>query len=385
MDVEIDLNALADEMRRVTLAVPKSDPPIPVLANVLLEADDHGLHLSSTNLQIAYQGMTAATVHKPGRTTLPARRLMQLIEQCSDKRLVLSMKKNQVHVRSADFASQLQTLTAEDFPTLPKPPRDAQTIVIPRVSLQVMIDKIRHAVGKADKRFQFNGAQLELLHEAIVNGENQGPTMALVATDGLRIAIAASPAPTLTASRRALLPAPLLDALTKMPSEGDPWRFTESDNHLFFADDRTQVSSRKLTGEFPIYRRALAPLKHMALVDRHRLAAALRRIALLADESERGVLFTFADHQLRLHGESQTVGAGDEMIPATLYTPTATERVPFEGSVTLALIPRYVLDFLNVCDHQTVSIGFTDELTQTRWTDAEQSGSLLEIIQVVRA
>ena len=54
---------------------------LPILSNVLLEAADGQLKLTTTDLDVGIRGGIEATVEKPGSATLPARRLFTIMEK----------------------------------------------------------------------------------------------------------------------------------------------------------------------------------------------------------------------------------------------------------------------------------------------------------------
>ena len=54
---------------------------LPILSNVLLEADGDALKLTTTDLDVGVSGSVKATVSKSGSTTLPARRLAGIVKE----------------------------------------------------------------------------------------------------------------------------------------------------------------------------------------------------------------------------------------------------------------------------------------------------------------
>ena len=52
---------------------------LPILSNVLLQADGNEIHLTTTDLDVGVRGSCEAQVDKEGATTLPARRLFNIV------------------------------------------------------------------------------------------------------------------------------------------------------------------------------------------------------------------------------------------------------------------------------------------------------------------
>src|SRR4029077_20406348 len=55
---------------------------LPILSNVLLQAKEGAVHLTTTDLDVGVRGSFEANVDKVGATTLPARRLFTIIGNC---------------------------------------------------------------------------------------------------------------------------------------------------------------------------------------------------------------------------------------------------------------------------------------------------------------
>src|SRR5215210_6039157 len=54
---------------------------LPILSNVLLQADGSQLRLTTTDLDVGVRGSVEAQIDKPGSTTLPARRLFTIVRE----------------------------------------------------------------------------------------------------------------------------------------------------------------------------------------------------------------------------------------------------------------------------------------------------------------
>src|SRR2546425_8191908 len=54
---------------------------LPILSNVLLQANGSEVHLTTTDLDVGVRGSCEAQVEKAGATTLPARRLFNIVRE----------------------------------------------------------------------------------------------------------------------------------------------------------------------------------------------------------------------------------------------------------------------------------------------------------------
>ena len=73
MKFQIDREAFLEALQQVQHVV-STRTTLPILSNVLIEASDGQLRLTTTDLDVGISGLVKADVEKTGSTTLPARR-----------------------------------------------------------------------------------------------------------------------------------------------------------------------------------------------------------------------------------------------------------------------------------------------------------------------
>src|SRR6516162_5288022 len=151
---------------------------IPILANVLLEADGAEVKMLATDLEVGLRSKFTATVSKGGSLTLPAKKFYEIIKALPETDVRIAEDKGGVKVAADRFDSRMQTLPREDFPTLPES-GGAPSATLSRASLKEMVAKTQFAITGEDTRYFLNGALFVLRPE----------TMSLVATDGHRLAL----------------------------------------------------------------------------------------------------------------------------------------------------------------------------------------------------
>src|SRR3990170_3246117 len=130
---------------------------IPILANVLIEADGDQVRLLATDLEVGLRSTCAASVTKSGSLTLPAKKLYEIIKALPDTDVRIEEDKNGVKVAADRFDSRMQTLPREDFPTLPDASGTGR-VTLPREVLKNMIAKTQFAITGEDTRYFLNGA-----------------------------------------------------------------------------------------------------------------------------------------------------------------------------------------------------------------------------------
>src|SRR6266542_3933100 len=132
----------ADLLRELQLfqGIVERKNTIPILANVLIEADGDQVRLLATDLEVGLRSKCPASVAKGGSLTLPAKKLYEIIKALPETDVRIEEDKSGVKVAADRFDSRMQTLPREDFPTLPDG-TGVYTASFPLVVLKNMIAK----------------------------------------------------------------------------------------------------------------------------------------------------------------------------------------------------------------------------------------------------
>src|SRR6476469_6244995 len=150
---------------------------IPILANVLFEANGAEVKMLATDLEVGLRSKCTATVSKGGSLTLPAKKLYEIVKALPETDVRIEEDKGGVKVAADRFDSRMQTLPREDFPTLPEA-TGALSAELPREALRQMISKTQFAITGEDTRYFLNGALFL----------QRPDSLGLVSTDGHRLA-----------------------------------------------------------------------------------------------------------------------------------------------------------------------------------------------------
>src|ERR1700749_1770915 len=149
---------------------------IPILANVLLEANGAEVRMLATDLEVGLRSKCTATVSKGGSLTLPAKKLYEIVKALPETDVRIEEDKGGVKVAADRFDSRMQTLPPEDFPTVPEASGTIRA-TLPRDVLRQMVAKTQFAITGEDTRYFLNGALF------IIRPDSLG----LVSTDGHRL------------------------------------------------------------------------------------------------------------------------------------------------------------------------------------------------------
>ena len=324
---------------------------IPILANVLIEANGDEVRLLATDLEVGLRSKCSASVARGGALTLPAKKLYEIVKALPETDVRIEEDKSGVKVAADRFDSRMQTLPREDFPTLPDT-TGTVSATLPRDVLRQMIARTQFAITGEDTRYFLNGALFILRADA----------MSLVSTDGHRLALVTVPRDKGKSKgksddeQRVILPRKTLLELGRLLAEGEgDIQYERGENHLFFEVGGRLLISRMIDGQFPAFERVIPKSNDKRVeFDRDRLTSAVKRVALLSNERSRAVKFAIDKGKVEIASSSPEFGEAKEQIV-----------VDYDGSpVTICFNAQYVLDFLSVVETDSVVLEFKDEMSQ---------------------
>lgn len=342
----------ADLLRELQLfqGIVERKNTIPILANVLIEAAGDEVKLLATDLEVGLRSRCTAAVSKGGSLTLPAKKLYEIIKALPETDVRIEEDRNGVKVAADRFDSRMQTLPREDFPTLPEG-SGIYSASLPRDVLKQMVAKTQFAITGEDTRYFLNGALFILRPDS----------MALVSTDGHRLALITVPRDTSKRVKaeeevRVILPRKTLLELGRLLAEGEgDIQYERGENHLFFNIGGRLLISRMIDGQFPAFERVIPKTNDKRVeFDRDRLTSAVKRVALLSNERSRAVKFQIDNGKVEIASSSPEFGEAKEVLIVD-YT---------AAPVTICFNAQYVLDFLGVVETDSVSLEFKDEMSQ---------------------
>lgn len=327
---------------------------LPILGNLLIDAEGDQIRLKGTDLEIEISSVVNAKIHEPGSTTLPARKLIDIVRSLPDQGVVeLRTEGDRASLVCERSRFVLSTLSATDFPAMESPAAEI-CLTLDRDVLRRLLEKTSFAMAHQDVRYYLNGVLLEF-----------GPQrMTAVATDGHRLSkvngqvykVETTPD---FESRQVIIPAKTVTELKRLLSTAsEDVRLGVSERTLRVDLANTVVVSKLVEGQYPDYNRVIpAGLERRATIDREGLRAALQRTAILSNEKYKGVRVTFDEGRLLL----ETNNPEKELAEDELEIEYSGEKVSVGFNVA------YVLDVLSAVDAPLVDVEFGNAESSAVW------------------
>jgi DNA polymerase-3 subunit beta len=360
MDVQVDRDAFFRGLQMANNVV-EPRQTLPILANVLFEAEGESLRLTATDLEVGVRVSVPATVKTAGAVTISARKLVEIVKELPAAPLTLRVQENAwVGLRCGGASYKLVGLGPEDFPAVAPGDVTAWIGVDGRL-LRDMLAQTAFAVSHDETRYALNGVLLVVKEKEV----------RMVATDGHRLALTARELPQAATPVSGIVPRKAVQEIARVVAAGEEVQFAVSENQFLLRMPSVLVMARLIEGTFPNYEQVVPRAHpHRVLADRVALTAAVRRVSVLSEERTRPVKFTLSPGLLKLAAYSPDFGEAEEQI-----------EVQYGGEeLTIGFNSRYVLDALNAQNGDQVVLEVKDALSPGVLKTFEDEGSLCVIM-----
>ena len=346
MKFSIAQTQLQEALQVVSSAVP-TRTTLPVLANILIEAEGDWVRLTATDLDLAIATRTRANVADSGSLTVPAKKLLELVRKLPKEELRVDAKDLNLTVASKAGRFRFLCIRPDEFPATPDVPADA-TITLEADVLDRLVRRTIYSVSTDESRPALNGALMQ-----VKDGE-----LRVVATDGHRLARASfRPEKPLAAAPKndVILPLKALNQLARLiPAAAGPVEIALSRNHARFTLGETTLTTKLIEGPFPNYEQVIPKQNTKRLrAGREELSAALERVSVFSDSLTRQVKLSLKENRLVLIVQTPDQGEATE----ELGVQYASEDLDIGYNAS------YLLDLLRTIDTDEVEMQLNTPVT----------------------
>lgn len=351
MKITVDRETLASGIQQVLSAV-SGKTSMAILNNVLLEARENSLVLTTTNLDYGMRCQVTAEVAEDGRLTLPAKKLATIVKSFSGPTIDLETIKegSQAKISSGSAVFRLLGMAADDFPHLPNL-EDGQTFVCPSADLARMIQSVHFAQSSDEQRYILNGIYCLFEDDAMV----------FVATDGRRLATISRPA--VGQSGSLIIPSRTIDELARLLNLGE--EVSLAFNHRQITAEiqgpgdgglqSVYLISKLVEGNYPNYRQVIpGTLESRVVLSRGFFLEAIQRAAIVASDRSQSIALKFTENLLELSASSAEFGESHERMAIAYGTKKPTEII---------FNPRYLIEPLRAITDDEITFEFRDSFS----------------------
>src|SRR5580765_2303177 len=318
---------------------------LPILSNVLLQANGNEVHLTTTDLDVGVRGSFEAQVEKEGATTLPARRLFNIVRELPSSEIQVDVDgKNAASIRSGQSFFKILGLPEEEFPPLPKF-EDAKVVTIRQKDLRDGLRKTSYAISTVETRYVLNGILFSFK-------ENK---LTLVATDGRRLAMVDIEVEFPRSQEvDIIVPTKAVTELGRLLGDEGDVRLSVEENQVAFQIGDTLLASKLIEGNYPNYRQVIpAEAKERVTLERELFLNAVHRVSLLSSEKSNSVKLVFTKNNIEIAANTPDVGEARESIAAS-----------YKGrEFSIAFNPEFLIAPLRNLPNDEVYLDLIDEMS----------------------
>ena len=318
---------------------------LPILSNVLLQASEGEIRLTTTDLDVGVRGSVEAQVERSGATTLPARRLFSIVRELPAAEIYVDVdSKNLASIRSGPSYFKILGLPEEEFPPLPRFD-DAKIFTIAQKDLKDGLKKTSYAISTDETRYVLNGTLFSFK-------ENK---LTLVATDGRRLALVDLELEFPRSQEiDVIVPTKAVTELQRLVKDEGDVKVSIGENQIAFEINQTLLVSKLIEGNYPNYRQVIpSEAKERVTLERETLLNAVRRVALLASEKSNSVKLSFSKGNIDIVATTPEVGEARESLV-----------VMYKGrEFSIAFNPEFLMAPLRNLSTDEVYLDLIDEMS----------------------
>ena len=355
MKFKINQDHFSNGLQQV-LNVVASRSTMPILSNVLIEAEEEHISLTTTNLDLGIRCRIQADVSDTGTITLPVRKLATIVKELPVNEVFLETNKsNQAKITSGGSLFKIMGIGSEEFPPLPTF-ENRKVFELAQDEIVNMLKSVSYAQSTDENRYILNGVYFNFADEKLT----------LVATDGRRLGLTGLELEVSEENAGSLiLPAKTVAELERLMGKGEKVNIAFNDRQAAFeiglddAGDSGLVNhlylvSKIVEGNYPNYRQVIPKeTEHRVKVERELMLECVHRAALVTSDKSNSVKIKISKNLLEISGQSTEYGESHESM-----------AIAYDGpEVQVAFNPQFLMEPLKALTKDEVFFEFKDELS----------------------
>ncbi|SFO97847.1 DNA polymerase III subunit beta [Tranquillimonas alkanivorans] len=368
MKISIERGTLLKAVAQAQSVVERRNT-IPILANVLIEAEGDTVSFRATDLDIEVVDKAAAQVERAGATTVSAVTFHEIVRKLPDGALVQLTDdgvSGRLTVEAGRSNFSLATLPKEDFPVMASSEYSANFSAKAPV-LRRLFDKSKFAISTEETRYYLNGVYMH-----VAEGEG-GQVLRCVATDGHRLARIDADLPVGAETMPGVIvPRKTVGELRKLLDDDEQdIAVSVSETKIRFATPSITLTSKVIDGTFPDYSRVIPQSNTRRLeVDAAEFAKAVDRVATVSSERSRAVKMQLDEDRLVLSVNAPDSGNAEEEL-AVAYA---------DEHLEIGFNAKYLLEIASQVDRENAVFLFNSSGDPTLMREGDDTSAVYVVM-----
>jgi len=348
---------------------------LPILNNILIEADKGGLKLSATNLEIGVTSQIGAKVEKTGRITVPARIIGSFSASLMNngENIELEADSEVLKIKTKTNKTSIKGIPADDFPLIPFK-KEENLLSLSSLFFKKAVSKVIVAAAINEARQELTGVNVKFSLEGLC----------LAATDSFRLTEYKLKLDSKNISKdkygeflektnSVIIPVNTLLEVSRIISDESEEKLEISieDGQIFFETDGVKLVSRLIDGKYPQYEYIMPENYKTRIVGEKKvLQNALKTAGIFSSGGSHEITLKIDDSVKKIFVRSSSAETGENVTELKFDITGPSLEVVFNV--------KYLLDGINVAATDQVAILFNNETTPAAIKEInEKSGEVL--------
>ncbi len=338
MKVIVKKEELLKSLKKVQ-GISEKRTTMPILNNILIESKEK-IIIKATNLDNSIISKCEGEIHEVGSICLPSKKFFEIVKNLPSDNIAITKEEKNILIKSGKTSFRLFFQPSEDFPAI-KVPSDNKKNIIDRAEFIKALNKVEYAIYPDESRLSLNGVYIHKLENKI----------RFVSSDSYRLCYYEFPfsdeIENMLISKKAVA-----EIIKVFSTEKDEKiSISTSDNFAAFEVEDTVFITRLREVKFPNYTEVIPynnPYK--SYIDKNNILESLHRLLVIAEESTKGVLFSFKQELISIKGANIELGEGEDEIDHI-----------YEGeSMDIGFNAQYLIEAVSNIEAEKIEIALKD-------------------------
>ena len=320
---------------------------LPILSNILMDAQNLELTLTATDLDLIFiHKINNVEVLEKGKTTTTSSIMYDIVRKfTSGKKINLTLiENNKLHLESDKSIFNLNCISHSEFPLTDENFSENQFIMKSKHLLK-LLNKCKFSISNDETRHYLSGIYL---HQTEFEDKNY---LTAVATDSHRMSISKVRLEQQVDFEPIILPKKTIFQLCSLLDNYDgEVKISNLKSKIKFELNNSILISKLIDGKFPNYIQVIPKNNQKKLeIGLKLFLDSVDRVASVSLDKKDGVKFNLSKDLLKLSVNNTNSGDGNE-----------TLSVKFNNDLEISFNSRYLLDVASQIDGETIEIFFND-------------------------
>jgi len=338
---------------------------LPILSNLLIEADSKDVNLVTTDLEAFAKVSLQAKIEESGRITAPAKTLGDIVRRLPDDDISITTSGTRLTLTCNRNVYHLATMSADDYPEWPKS-ESVTRITLRQADLKRLLRSTTFAIPLRDPRKVLMGALFVLNAEGLI----------CVATDGRKLGKSMAEPVEIRgkAECSAIIPGRILTELDKALGEEGEIELALTERQALFSLPNLTYLTSLIEGSFPKYDSVIPEsFKKIIELPKATLDETIGRASILAERKFNSIVLGFSQNNLDIHAQSFEDGSYDGQV-----------QVNYEGEpFKIAFSHQYLHEVFKVMPDAVVRMKVKDNTAPVVF-EADSDPTSLFLVMPVR-